>query len=149
MRYISLLFILFLMGVSWAAMHSPSAVPETTHIDIQDDIKSMIRDTVAKAIPQVKDLKFDRFWTQSVTKDQVKAVFSFSFENAAEATDRARYGISGHALLTYDAATGRWNLKGPYFENNEITFKDGMIIRPGQDTEEDSPASDGPSSDGQ
>lgn len=131
MRYLSLLLIVFLMSVTWAYVKAPLTIPETTHIDIQDDIKNMISQTISKALPQVAGFRFDRFWTQSLAKNKLKAVFSFSFENAAETEARARYGIEGSAILNYDEVNSVWNVEGPYFSNNEVTFKDGILIRPG------------------
>lgn len=119
------------MYISWAFIKAPLAISESTHIDIQDDIKLMIADTVQKSLPQVKDFIFNRFWTQSLDQNKVKAVFEFSFENAAESFDPARYGIKGYAILNFDEDNQVWNMEGPYFQNNEIQFKDGMIIRPG------------------
>ena len=131
MRYLSLLFVLFVMYVSWSFIKAPLDIPETTHIDIQDDIKLHITDTMQKLLPDVKDFKFDRFWTQNLDKNKVKAVFEFSFENAAELVNPARYGIKGHAILNFDEEKEAWNVEGPYFANDQIQFKDGMIIRPG------------------
>ena len=121
------------MFASWGFTKSTENVPETTHIDIQDDIKTMITETIQKALPQVKNLKFDRFWTQNLGPKKLKATFLFSFENGAETTDPARYGIEGHAILDYDAEKDIWNVQGPYFVNNEVIFKDGLLIKPGQD----------------
>jgi hypothetical protein len=121
------------MYTSWAFIETPLDIPETTHIDIQDDIKLMITDTMQKFLPQVKDFKFDRFWTQSLDKNRVKAVFEFSFENAAEVYNPARYGIKGHAFLNFDEENEVWNVEGPFFQNDRIQFKDGMIIRPGSE----------------
>jgi hypothetical protein len=133
MRYLSLLFFVALMGLTWSYIESTAAVPESTHIDIQDDIKLMISDTLVKSLPQVRDVRFDRFWTQNLGPNKVKATFLFSFENGAETEDPARYGIEGHAVLNFDAQNGVWNVEGPHFVNNAITFKDGIIIRPGAD----------------
>ncbi len=133
MRYLSLLFIVAVMSWSWGFMKSPLEIPETTHIDIQDDIKMMIGETMQKYLPTVTGFRFDRFWTQNLSKDKVKAVFAFSFENSAETEEPARYGVEGYAILTYDNEKNIWNVDGPYFYNNEITFKEGMTIHPGSD----------------
>lgn len=133
MRYLSLIFIVVLMSVSWKVIQSSEAVPETTHIDIQDDFKVMIIETLQKSLPNVKDIKFDRFWTQNLATNKIKAGFQFSFDNNVENDSPARYGIEGHATLTYDPEKSVWNVDGPHFLNNEITFKDGMVITPGPD----------------
>lgn len=135
MRYLSLCFFAVLMYWSWGFTHSPLVIPETTHIDIQDDIKMMITETIYTHLPTVSAFRFDRFWTQNLEANKIKAVFTFSFENSAETEGAARYGVEGSAVLTYDENTSVWNVDGPIFNNNAITFKDGIIIKPDSDGE--------------
>lgn len=135
MRYLSMLFIAGLLYWSWSVIRSPLNIPETTHIDIQEDIKLMISETIYTYLPTVQAFRFDRFWTQNIDAKTIKAVFSFSFENSAESVGAARYGIEGYALLNYDNAKDVWNVEGPVFNNNAISFKDGLVITPGSDGE--------------
>ena len=121
------------MYVSWAYIKAPLLIPESTHIDIQDDIKLMITDTMQKYLPGVKDFNFDRFWTENLEKDKVRADFEFSFENSEEQQNPARYGVKGYAILNFDQEKEVWNMEGPYFSNDKIQFKDGLIIRPGDE----------------
>ena len=56
-----------------------------------------------------------------------------SFENAAEVESPARYGISGHAILTYNDEKEAWDMEGPYFKRDQIQFLDGLRITPGEE----------------
>ena len=131
MRYLSLLAIVAVMYWSWSFVKSPVDIPEITHMNIQEDIKMMIEGTMLKTLPTVVDLRFDKFWTQTVTKDAIRANFVFSFENSAEVNDPARYGIEGYALLNYNPKSRLWDVEGPYFFNNQITFKNGVVFPQG------------------
>lgn len=137
MRYISLALLIAIMYVSWSFAQRTSAIEESTHILIQEDIKDMIQETVEQQLPTVAGFRFERFWTESLSKDQVQAFFTFSFENAAETDDRARYGIEGNAVLTYNTETQMWDVQGPIFSANNIVFKDGIMIRPSDGNEMD------------
>ena len=136
MRYISLLLLTGVLYWSWAIVQAPLAIPESTHVDIQDDIKMMIAETVQNNLPTVENFRFERFWTENLETNKVKAFFTFSFENSAEQEEAARYGIEGSAVLTYDEAKNVWNVEGPIFSNNAITFKNGLTIHPGAVAEE-------------
>lgn len=130
MRYLSLLFVIVIMYWSWAFIKAPLEIPETTHINIQDDIRMMIEGTIFKQLPSATNFKFDRFWTKSISNNQIVATFSFSFENTAEKVDPARYGVEGDATLNYNAESRLWDVDNFRFINNEIIFKDGVIFRP-------------------
>lgn len=137
MRYLSLALLIALMYISWSFAQRPSTISETTHILIQDDIKDMIQETVVQQLPDVQGFRFERFWTESLSANQVQAFFTFSFENAAESEDRARYGIEGNAVLTYNSETEMWDVEGPIFSANNIVFKDGIMIGPSSEADED------------
>lgn len=136
MRYISLALLIAVMYISWSFAQRTSTIEENTHILIQEDIRDMIQETVVQQLPTVEGFRFERFWTESLNKNQVQAFFTFSFENAAETDDRARYGIEGNAVLTYNPETEMWDVQGPIFSANNIVFKDGIMIGPSGEGDE-------------
>jgi hypothetical protein len=135
MRYVSLVFLVFLMWWTWSVIKAPSLLPEDTHIGIQEDLRRVITEYIKDNLPTAKDVRFEKFWTQTVKENQVKATFSYSFEDEAETGDKsARVGIEGNAILNrskdqnseYDV----WSLDELTVLNNRITFKDGVTIHP-------------------
>lgn len=129
MRYLSWLFIIVLMYLSWSAANTPLRLAEGTHIDIQDDIKMMIVETMNEHLPGVQSFQFENFWTENLENGDVRAEFSFSFENANE-PDGARYGVSGYAALTPGKTKQVWNITKLVFNQDAIQFKDGLVITP-------------------
>ncbi|OFZ15448.1 MAG: hypothetical protein A2Z20_12185 [Bdellovibrionales bacterium RBG_16_40_8] len=135
MRYLSLVFIIFLMWWSWSLINTPSLLSEDTHVGIQDDLRRIISEYIIDNLPGAADVRFDRFWTQTLKKDKIKATFSYSFEEppADDENGGTRIGVEGHAILNrtkeqnseYDV----WNLDELYVLNNHITFKEGVTIR--------------------
>lgn len=121
------------MWWSWSVIKAPALVPEDTHIGIQDDLKRVITEYIQENLPSAKDIRFDRFWTETLKESQVKASFAYSFEDGENA-DEARVGVEGHAILNrskddkseYDV----WSLDELYVLNNRINFKEGVTIKP-------------------
>ena len=128
MRYLSLLIFVSAMYFSWKVVESPAAVPESTHILIQEDLKRIISEKIQEDLPSAEDVQFDRFWSQNLKGNQVKANFVVSFD-LPDGENSARHGIQGQYVLTFDNSTGQWSGDGD-FEYTQITFKNGTVISP-------------------
>lgn len=132
MKYLSLLVFFFAMQWSWSLINDPSNVSEHIHVGIQDDLKRIISEYIQENLPNSKDLRFERFWTESLKKNQVKASFIYSFEDDSEGTGPARVQIEGYAILNRDAATSEeydfWNFDELYILNNRIDFKEPVRV---------------------
>jgi hypothetical protein len=134
MRYLSLGVFILMMYFSWHLIEAPAAVPEATHVLIQEDLKRIISEKIQEDLPAAADIKFDRFWTENLKGDRVKASFIVSFDVPENTNEEAtRHGIQGQYILTFDAAANRWSGDGK-FEYTQITFKTGVVVKPsGQD----------------
>lgn len=141
MRYVSLLIFILAMGLTWRMVETPAAVPEATHVLIQEDLKRIISEKIAEDLPSAQAIQFDRFWTQNLKGDRVKASFLVSFD-LPDSKEPARHGIQGQYVLTFDAKTGQWSGDGD-FEYTQISFKNGVVISPtGSDTSDAEPTPD-------
>lgn len=135
MKYVSLVFIIGLMWWSWSAVKSPSRLSEATHMGIQADLRRVITEYIEQNVPHVQNIQFEKFWTETIKKNKVKATFSYTFEEAQGAEgNAARIGIDGHAILNQiKDETGQfdlWSLDELYVFNNRIDFKEGVSINP-------------------
>ena len=122
------------MWWSWSSINAPSLLPEDTHIGIQEDLRRVITDYIAENVQGAKDLRFEKFWTETIKDDQIKATFSYSFEDASpEGQSGARVGVYGHAILNRsaqgDSEYDVWNLDELFVQNNTVTFKEGLTVR--------------------
>jgi hypothetical protein len=131
------------MWWSWKASKTPNLVSEDTHIGIQEDLKRVITEYVKENLPNVKEVHFEKFWTQTLEANRVKAVFSYTFDddnsteekadNAPEKKASATVGVAGFAILNHskqeDSDYDLWSLDELNVENNHIIFKDGTAIR--------------------
>ena len=134
MKYFSLLFIVFLMWWSWAAIKTPALLPEETHVGIQADLQRVISEYIQENLPTAEDLRFEKFWTQAMGPTQVKATFAYSFTDTADSAENtARVGVEGHAILNRsaqpDSTFDVWSLDELYVLNNKINFQEGVTIR--------------------
>lgn len=134
MRYVSLVFLVFLMWWSRTAINAPALLPEDTHVGIQEDLRRVISDYIAENVEGATGLRFEKFWTETVKENQIKATFSYSFEeSSSEGQQGPRVGIDGHAILNRSKEENSefdvWNLDELYVQNNTITFQEGITVQ--------------------
>lgn len=134
MRYASLVFIVFLMWWTWFVIKTPSALSEETHVGLQDDLRQVITDYIKENLEGASDIRFEKFWTQTLRENQVKATFSYSFDESSVAASAgtARIGVDGYAILNRakEQTTGFdvWSLDELNIINNRVIFKDGITV---------------------
>jgi hypothetical protein len=134
MKFISLILIFLLMQWTWGLATSSRTLSQDVHLGIQEDLKGLITDYIQENLPNSKNLKFERFWTERVKDSQIRASFVYSFEDETAGGEEARVGIEGEALLNRKAdgpdATQVWSLDEITVLNNRVEFKDGIKISP-------------------
>ena len=144
MRYVSLVFIVVLMWWSWQAIRAPSLLPEDTHVGIQEDLRRVISEYISENLEGAKDLRFEKFWTQALKENQIKAVFAYSFLDSSGDTESARVGVQGFAILNrsdkQDSEFDVWTLDELSIENNEVIFENGVTVRGNSQAPLDAPA---------
>ncbi len=123
------------MCLSWKLANFESPISQQVHVSIQQDLKKIISDYIQQNLPNSKDLRFDRFWTETMSLDKVKASFLYSFEDTTEASGQARVQVDGYAILNRDKASSddkkeTWSFDELYISNSQIEFKDPMTITP-------------------
>jgi hypothetical protein len=134
MRYVSLVFIAVMMWWSWSVIKAPALLSEDTHIGLQDDLRRVITEYIQENLQVVADVKFEKFWTQTLKENQVKATFSYSFEDTSDkkATGGARIGVEGYAILNrikdQNSEFDVWSLDELNVLNNRVIFKDGVLV---------------------
>lgn len=142
MKYISVLIFLLAMHWTWGLAYHERPISERVHIDIQTDIKKILTEYIDQNVPNSKDLRFEKFWTEPLNDNQIKVSFIYSFDDSAEQTGEARVKIDGHVTLTRRPEPGstEWTYEEWIIENNQVDFKDALQISPNQTQKQ--PASD-------
>lgn len=141
MKYLSLLLIMLSMFLSWKWASSSRPVSEDVHAGIQQDLKRIIAEYIQQNLPSSKNLRFDRFWTESMSKNKVKATFLYSFEDSSAETGEARVQVDGYAVLNRKDKSGEdeeydiWSFDELFILNNQVEFKQPLEIRSANDKE--------------
>jgi hypothetical protein len=135
MKIVSILVFAAALIGSWFLVHAHRPVAESVHIGIQNDLKTIITDYVQQQLPQSRNLRFQRFWTEVVKKDRVKASFIYTFEDAGGESGDTTLEVAGEALLnklSETAEVATWSLDELHIEDSSVNFKDPVQITAGR-----------------
>ncbi len=133
MKIVSVLIFGAALIGSWALVHAPKPVAQSVHVGIQNDLKNIIAEYVQKNLPESKNLRFEKFWTETVKPSQVKASFTYSFDNP-DGGENAQVEIEGSALLNKIDETPElvtWSFDQLVISDNKVTFTDPIQITAG------------------
>lgn len=139
MKYLSLLLIVLSMFLSWKWINSSRPIAEDVHAGIQQDLKRIISEYIQQNLPSSKNLRFEKFWTESVDKNKVKASFLYSFEDSGTETGEARVQIDGYAILNRKDKSDQeedfdiWSFDELFILNNQVEFKEPLQIKSATD----------------
>lgn len=134
MKVISVLVFTAALIGSWVMVHAKKPVAESVHIGIQNDLRNIITEYVQKNLPESKNLRFEKMWTETLNKNRVKAHFVYSFEDVSETGEPALVEISGSAMLnkveeTPEMAT--WSFDQLQILDNKVQFSEPVQITAG------------------
>jgi hypothetical protein len=120
-----------MLSGTWMMVHAQRPISESVHAGIQSDLKRVISEYVQKNLPQSKNLRFEKFWTETVSKTQVKAYFAYTFEDSTEEGQPAEVEIEGSAVLnkveeTADSST--WSFDELKILDNQVNFTEPIQI---------------------
>lgn len=135
MKIVSMVVLMVALIGSWRVAYSMRPVSESVHLGIQQDLKVIITEYIQKRLPSAKNIKFDKFWTETVRKNKVKAFFVYSFEdNNTESGGSVRTQIEGFATLNKAQETEEeitWNFDELQIKDNQVEFIDPIQIKAG------------------
>jgi hypothetical protein len=134
MKVVSLLVFAVALVGSWALVHSKKMVAESVHIGIQNDLRNIITEYVQKNLPQSKNLRFEKMWTETLKKDKVAAYFVYSFEDSSQGNEPATVQVNGRAILNKVNETPQmatWSFDELKILDNEVNFSEPLQITAG------------------
>ena len=142
MKVVSVLIFTAALIGSWVMVHAKKPVSESVHIGIQNDLRNIITEYVQKNLPESKNLKFEKMWTETLQKDRVKANFVYTFEDSSQAGEPALVQIHGSALLNKVEETPEmvtWSFDQLQILDNKVQFSEPIQITAGAGELENSP----------
>ena len=144
MKFFAVVFFLVVMKWTWGLVHETPSLSENVHVKIQQDMKTIISDYISENLPNSQNLTFDRFWTESLKTNKLKASFLYSFEDSNDELGAARVQVNGYAILNktpvVEGKTETWSFDELYILDNKVEFKEGMQISMGDEPSEETPS---------
>lgn len=134
MKIISVVVFTAALIGSWYMARAQGPMSQSVHVGVQNDLKNIIAEYVQKNLPESKNLRFDKFWTETVKKDRIKAYFLYSFEDASQTSGPTRVEISGSAILNKvdeSPETVTYSLDQLQILDNKVEFEEPIQITSG------------------
>ncbi|MBX3020207.1 MAG: hypothetical protein KF799_00900 [Bdellovibrionales bacterium] len=131
MKIVSVIFFALALTGTWFLAHANKPVAESVHIGIQNDLKRIITEYVQKNLPESKNLRFTKFWTETLKNDKVKAYFLYSFEDTTEEGEPAEVEIDGSAILNKvdeTAENSTWSFDELQILDTKVRFNEPIQI---------------------
>lgn len=139
-KIVSLVVFTVALAWTWNIIHTSAAVGSETHSGIQEKLGQLIQQTVMNKKPGAKNFRITKLWTETLSDTKVRAVFSYSFSEAAEGNEFVQQNIDGEAILFRepkdDSRMDRWTLQSVKTTNDAVTFNEGVVVTPGGDSDE-------------
>ncbi|MFN3696127.1 MAG: hypothetical protein ACK4VO_01705 [Pseudobdellovibrio sp.] len=155
-KIVSLLVFIVSFVWTWNLFTTPNKMGIEIHAGIQSQLSELIEDTLKSRKPYVSNFKLLKMYTEKIDDQKIKAVFSYSFDEAQSETDSAgqtTQTISGEATLTKGLSETKglqkWNIQSVKSDNQNLFFKDGSILKADGQTEAESSAENNEQSDTQ
>lgn len=131
MKIVSVLFFALALTGTWMLAHANKPVADSVHVGIQNDLKRIITEYVQKNLPESKNLRFTKFWTETLNKGKVKAYFVYSFEDSTEEGEPAEVEIDGSAILNKvdeTAESSTWSFDELQILDTKVSFNEPIQI---------------------
>lgn len=135
MKIVSVLVFAAAMLGSWIVVHGKKPVAESVHAGIQSDLRQIIADYIQKNRPDSKNLVFQRFWTETINPNKVRALFLYSFEDKTESGEMAEVTLEGSAILNKTEETPEvitWSFDELKVLGNSVNFTEPIQITAGE-----------------
>lgn len=123
------LFLLFLIN-TWFIFYQKPEYSEEVHINLQEQLKAIIRDTLSQKQPQVQNFQFQKMWTQATNKkNQISAHFKYSFDDE----EQINISVEGHAIMNRKALEASeqydlWSVDHIEINNTKLEFQEPITL---------------------
>lgn len=134
MKYMSTIIFALCLAWSWNIVHKESSVSFQTHAALQTKLAEIIATTIKQLKPSSDNFAIKTLWTETLSSDQVKAHFTYKFDEVDTAGELVGSEINGEAILQKDVSvanqTQHWTLVNVKTNTGSLNFRDGITITP-------------------
>jgi hypothetical protein len=122
--------------VSWGLFNGEGAlVSEAVHMELRRGLSEQLTQSIVKARPDAYNIEVKEFWTETVTAGEVKASFTFEFDEPDSDGNLVHIEKSASAVVTKVSnkqGTQTWSADKINLEGQVIIFKEGLTITEGE-----------------
>lgn len=134
MKYLSTILFALCLGWTWKVIHTQGSVPFNTHAALQSRLAEIIANTIETMKPESANFKMEYIWTEILPNGQIKAHFSYKFDEVDSEEDIVENGIEGYAILEKESSVAeqddRWSVIDIKTNNGTLNFREGIVITP-------------------
>lgn len=133
-KFFSVLFFAVALSFTWHIIHTDTAIGAETHSGIQEEMSTLILQTLQAKKPGAKDIRITRMWTETLDDHKVRAVFAYRFSEAGANNEMLEQTIEGEAILhrepSDDPRLDKWILQQVRTTNDAVNFTEGTVVTP-------------------
>lgn len=146
MKRLSPIFLIAALIWTWNIVHGESTPNFSTHINIQNELRQIISDSITKKYPEARQTNIYQLWTEVEKQNIIKATLAYRFEAPNESGQWTQFDIQASALLKKDTSVEEdvWVLNQLVANHSSLTFSEGLRITVGPNAEEPEPAAEAP-----
>jgi hypothetical protein len=134
MKYLSTLLFALCLGWTWKVIHTQGPVAFNTHAALQSRLAEIIANTIEKMKPESANFKMEYLWTEVLSNGQIKAHFSYKFDEVDSEEDIIENGLEGYAILEREKSVAdqedRWAVVDVKTNTGTLNFREGIVITP-------------------
>jgi hypothetical protein len=135
MKFISALFFIALLILSWNLVHRPPALSFETHAGIQERLAGWLEENYKKQFPELQNFRILQIRTRTINADQVEAQIRTEYELPDETGTPSRHQNELRLKLERvvdqeRSLLERWKVSAIKTLKEAIEFSDGMIVTP-------------------
>jgi hypothetical protein len=135
MKYLSTILFALCLGWTWKVIHTQGPVTFNTHAALQSRLAEIIANAIENIKPESANFKIDYLWTEVLSNGQIKAHFSYKFDEVDSEEDIIENGIEGYAILEKAKTVteeDRWAVIEVKTNSGTLNFREGITITPGK-----------------
>lgn len=134
LELLACVFFLLILVSTWFFLKKKENFPEMIHLAIQEEFQKVVKDKILEKNPLAKDIKFYELWTETTDdSSQIRAVFSYSFNDPTEPEDEITVTVKGSALINRQLSSTtdeieRWEIGSFDVDQTEMNFNNELLI---------------------
>ena len=136
MKILTYIILAAALYISWGLFNGSGAlVSEAVHMELRRGLSEQLTQSIVAARPEAFNIEVKEFWTETVSADEVKASFTFEFDEPDSDGNLVHIEKKASAVVTRvsnKSGVQTWSADKLNLEGQVIVFKEGLTITEGE-----------------